>query len=124
MPNIKMIAGGIVATLVVVLWVYVHNLKSLIDSLEDKISQMKTTMIYKKLEKERLENTIVSQNKSIELLRASDDEARAKLAKWKQLPPKVRYKVVYRDKEVKSNDCKDIKNVIDAVRDFDISRLQ
>jgi len=63
------------------------------------------------------------QNESIKALAVDRDISLAKLEQWKALPPKVKYEIIYKSGEIKSNECKYIKNIINDVRSIDFDSL-
>ena len=62
---------------------------------------------------------IVNQNEKIESLRVDVKEKQQELTKWRSKPPNVKYKTITKIREVKSDECEDISNTIDAVRNLD-----
>ena len=60
--------------------------------------------------------TIKSQNDAIENQKVELSEKLQELQEWKNQPPETRYKEVIKYKEVKSNECEDIKNIINSIR--------
>lgn len=86
-----------------------QNLISQINSLN---SQIKIA----KLEQQNLENSILNQNKEIEKNKVNLDEKAKELETWKNKPAEIKYQEVIKYKEVKSNECSDVKNVVDALR--------
>ena len=125
--NKNFIFGVLIVSVISALYFYVYSLKTDIKDLQLQVSQMEITVINKKLEVERLETSIISQNKYIESLEANKTKNLAELEKWKNKPAEVRYKTIYetiyKDKEIKSNECKDIKTMLDNVRSIDFSSL-
>ena len=79
------------------------NLQSEIDSLNYKLATEKNN--YNQL-KDRLEN----QNKIIDDLKIDYEKNIKEFEDWKNKPVEIKYK------EVKSNECKDIKLIIDDIR--------
>ena len=60
--------------------------------------------------------TIESQNKAIDSQKVELAEKLQELEDWKNQPPEIKYKEVIKYAEVKSNECEDIKNVINSIR--------
>lgn len=105
-------------------YLYISNLKNEIKDLELEIAQLNSKYATKNIELERLENVIATQNKAIAELKANEKEHLAKLEEWKNKPAKIKYKYIRETiPEKKSNDCEDIKAVIDNVRKLDFSRM-
>ena len=112
----NMIIGGVIIVLITGLYFYIHTLKSQINNLQDLLKDNQIELANSKLQSERYKNALDSQNKEIESLKLNEKLSLAKLKKWKSLPPKIKYKTITKIREVKSNDCKDIKNVLNAVK--------
>ena len=88
----------------------IANLNLLVAKLEASNSQSKAM--------------VDKQNEAMEEITIDRELALNKLEEWKAKPPKIRYEVIYRDREIiKSNDCKDIKNRLDDVRNRDFNSL-
>jgi len=119
----NMVIAGVVGIIVFALYFYIHGLNNKIDDLESSLMKNQVKLANTKLESTRYKAALDSQNKEIEQLRAHTTLAEAKLKKWKNRPPDIKYKVIYKTREVKSNECSDIKSVIDGVRAIDFSSL-
>ncbi len=128
MNNISAVIYGVVGLVLMIFAAFVY---SSFQSKKLEIATLKQEIAVKEVFIAKLESSnaqikllTTKQNKSIETLKANRDEALLRLEKWKALPPKIRYEVIYKDREViKSNDCKDIKDAIDNVRSIDFERL-
>ena len=59
---------------------------------------------------------IEKQNLLVELNKADYENNLKEYQNWKDKPPEVKYKEVIKYKEVKSNECEDIKAVINSIR--------
>ena len=112
----NMIIGGVIIVLITGLYFYIHTLKSQINNLQDLLKDNQIELANSKLQSERYKNALDSQNKEIESLKLNEKLSLAKLKKWKSLPPKIKYKTITKIREVKSDECKDIKNVLNAVK--------
>ena len=119
----KLIVGGVTLLLVIGLYFYIHTLKTQIQDLRSQLTQNQVELANYKLESERYKNAINMQNKTINELKVSKNNALAKLNKWKALPPRIKYKTITKIRRIKSDDCKDIKNTINAIRSIDYDRL-
>ena len=119
----NLIVGGVTLLLVIGLYFYIHTLKSQINNLQDLLKDNQIELANSKLQGERYKNALDSQNKEIESLKLNEKLSLAKLKKWKSLPPKIKYKTITKIREVKSNDCKDIKNTINTIRNIDYNSL-
>jgi hypothetical protein len=60
--------------------------------------------------------TIESQNKAIDSQKVELAEKLQELEDWKNQSPEIKYKEVIKYREVKSNECEDIKAVINSMR--------
>ena len=119
----NLIVSGVTLLLLIGLYFYIHTLKTQIQDLRSQLTQNQVELANYRLQSERYKNAIDIQNKQINELKVSKDNALDKLSKWKALPPKVKYKTITKIREVKSNDCKDIKNTINAIRNIDYNSL-
>lgn len=63
-----------------------------------------------------LTSEIKSQNQKIEQIENNYIEKNKEFEIWKNKPTEVKYKEVIKNIEVKSNECKDIKNLINDIR--------
>jgi len=116
----NLIIAGIVGFIAMAMYFYVSGLKSEIVKLEGKVSKIQLELANIKIEKERFKNIADEQSSKIQNLKASKEKSDAKLAKWKALPPKIKYIRIPREiREVKSDECEDIKNALDAVKLID-----
>ena len=119
----NLIIGGIIVFAIIGLYAYVHSLKTDIEDLRMQVSKKNVEIANRKLEVERYRSSLVHQNEKIEKLELDNKAADDKLTKWKNQPENIKYKVIYKTKEVKSNDCKDIKKRIDYVRHLNANEL-
>ena len=119
----NLIVSGVTLLLLIGLYFYIHTLKTQIQDLKNQLTQNQVELANYKLESERYKNAIDIQNNKINELKISKDNALDKLNKWKALPDKIKYRTITKIREVKSNDCKDIKNTINAVRNIDYNSL-
>ena len=104
---------------------YIALLKSDIRSLEAKIDKEKSAKIIESQNLQQCARELEALNERIDAER-SDYEAKIKhyKATLKQ-KPKVRYKVIYQiSKEKKSDECEDIKAVLDGVRSIPFDSLR
>lgn len=93
---------------------------------EAKISDLNTEIAYDKLTIEKLQSsnkefkkTVANQNEAVSKIAIDLDEARRSLDEWKAKKPEIRYEVIYQKIptiEVKSNECEDIKIMLDDIR--------
>lgn len=95
-------------------YIYMQNIT--IDTLQTKL-QLKTSEIaVKDANNITLTSTIKNQNEKIEQIENSYIEKNKEFEIWKNKPAEVKYKEIIKNIEVKSNECKDIKNLINDIR--------
>lgn len=63
-----------------------------------------------------LNATIKNQNEKIENNQIDLDTKLKELEEWKNKPAEIKYKEIIKFKEIKSNECTDIKNIINSIR--------
>lgn len=63
-----------------------------------------------------LTSKIKSQNEKIEQIENNYVEKNKEFEIWKNKPAEVKYKEIIKNVEVKSNECKDIKSIINDIR--------
>jgi hypothetical protein len=119
----NLIVGGVIIALLLGLYFYVHSLKVQITDLRSTLKDSYIELANEKLQSARYKAALDAQNKEIEDARFNESLAKSELEKWKALPPKIKYKTITKIREVKSNDCEQIKAVIDDVRHIDFSSL-
>ena len=120
----KLIAGGLVLAIAIWFYFYIDGLKNKIDTLQDDLKDSYIEVANEKLQSTRYKNSLDTQSKEIDMLKHSEKLANSKLKKWKSLPPKIKYKTITKIREVKSSDeCKDIKSVLNSVRSIDFDSL-
>ena len=119
----NLILGVAVAAAIAGLYFYISGLKSDIKDLKITVLETQNKLVNEKRQSSLYKTTLEKQSKQIEQLEAHTKIAKAKLKKWKSKPPDIKYKVIYKTREIKSNDCKDIKSTIDSIRSIDFSSL-
>ena len=119
----NLILGVAVAAAIAGLYFYISGLKSDIKDLKITVLETQNKLVNEKRQSSLYKTTLEKQSKQIEQLEAHTKLAKAKLKKWKSKPPDIKYKVIYKTREIKSNDCKDIKSTIDSIRSIDFSSL-
>lgn len=112
----NMILMFIIITLISIATNYVWNLKSTIKQLNEKLTLIETKLVQEKANNQTLEGAIASQNNEIEKHKVNYENNLAELEKWKNQPAEIKYQDVIKYKEVKSNECKNIKIIIDSIR--------
>ncbi len=63
-----------------------------------------------------LNASIKNQNEKIENNQIDLDTKLKELEEWKNKPAEIKYKEIIKFKEIKSNECTDIKNIINSIR--------
>ena len=105
------------------LYFYIGSLKTKIDKLEIKVSQWQVKYTNEQRQSDLLRNSVKNQNDEIERLKVDKQQAIKKLNEWRAKPAEIKYKTITKIREVKSNECKDIKSAIDSVRKLDYNSL-
>ena len=123
MPTKDLIGLVIAGALVVGAYVYQRSLKDYINELKYELATTQTELANRKLESTRLKNSLDKQTEKVRQLKASEKLNLAKLQKWKNKKPEVRYRHIETIRKVQSNECKDIKDTIDAVSNLDFKLL-
>jgi hypothetical protein len=127
MPNLFMYLSVLLGFLLLVSGSYsyikIDNLEDTLVKKEKSITDF--TISLSKQEQATSECVLATaiQNKDIEVLRAQNDNAKFELEKWKNKPAEIKYQNIVKIREVKSNECNDTKNVLDAVRNIDFNIL-
>ena len=84
--------------------------------LEEKKEELIEEIGSLKSQRVSLEASILKQNLSIKLLEVDYNKSISDFNNWKSKPLKVKYKTIYKYREVKSNDCNTTKDIVNAVR--------
>jgi len=119
----NLIIAGVVVLLVAALYFYIGSLKSQISQLRAELMDTKIALVQQKRQSELYKSSLDRQSDYIESIKVGREKALIDLQKWKNKPAKVKYKVIYKTRDIKSNDCKDIKTLINGVRAIDFSSL-
>jgi len=123
MPTKDLIGLVVISTIIVGAYFYQRSLKVRINELKFELAGTQTELANSQLESVRLKSSLDKQNTYIEQLEASQKLNLAKLLKWENKKPEVKYKNIETIREVQSNECKDIKDTIDAVSNLDFKLL-
>ena len=107
-----------VAGLVLFIGYKAYSYESQISELELMVAEMDTQILVEHNNVLQLNRVIEKQNEAITLLAADYDTNVKEFEAWKAKPKKIKYVdvVKYVNVEVKSNECEDIKAVIDSIR--------
>lgn len=101
----------------------IQKQKTTIANLNTELSHSEMTISKIQNSNEQMLRTIKRQNEEMSKISVDLDEARQTLDEWKSKKPEVRYEVIYKIREVKSDECEDIKSVVGGVRSLDFNEL-
>lgn len=113
---VALIVTSIISGAVAYHYKEVSNLNAEVTKLHKKNSNL--LLNYEK-SKEELEK----QNTKIKELSAGMLQQMEELKKWKSKKPEIRYEKIYKIREVKSDDCEDVKSTLDAIRNLEYREL-
>ena len=119
----NLIVGVVIIVLIVGLYFYTHSLKVQIRELRSDLKDSYVELANSKLESSRYKSALDAQSREVELLSVDKQKADKKLAEWKAKPAEIRYNVIYKIRKVKSNECKQIKAVINSIRSINYTDL-
>ena len=100
---------GLSCTLGVMLWVQ----SGVVDSLRTDNDRISGELIISKANNVVLEGAIIDQNTAIESNRNEYEAKVAEYEEWQAKPAEIKYKTIV--KEIKSDECVDIKNALDEL---------
>ena len=100
---------GLVCTLGVTLWLQGR----VVDSLRIDNTRISGELVVAKANNVVLEGAIIDQNTAIESTRNDYEAKIAEYEEWRAKPAEIKYKTIV--KEVKSDECTDIKNALDEL---------
>ena len=104
---------GIVITLVIGLGFMLKLQSNKIEELSQTIQSLSAELVVANANKATLEAAIKSQNVVIELNRNDYEAKVAEYEEWQAKPAEIKYKTIV--KEIKSDECVDIKNALDEL---------
>ena len=104
---------GIVITLVIGLGFMLKLQSNKIEELSQTIQSLSAELVVANANKATLEAAIKSQNTVIELNRNDYEAKVTKYEEWQAKPAEIKYKTIV--KEIKSDECVDIKNALDEL---------
>jgi len=123
--NLAIVLGA--ATITIILYFYINNLKNTIKDYEIKISEVKLESINFKRQSELLKTSLNQQNKVVNNLKTDYKKSIITLKEWKSKPKEIRYEVIYKtiykNKVTKSNECEDIKIMLDNIATLNYNSL-
>lgn len=104
---------------------YIYDLKQDINDLTLDVVNTQNKLLNEQVQSSLYKVSLEKQSLLIEQMRADYDVSMDKLNKWKAKPAEVRYEVIYKtiNKEIKSDECKDVANSIDTIKSIDYSLL-
>jgi len=120
----KIISFFIFFSISVLLYLYITGLKNSIEQLKLDYLKAQKESVVKELEVQRLKSSLSEQSRAVEFLKKDVETSMKKLKEWRAKKPKIRYiKTPTIIREIQSNECKDIKNSINAVRSINFNEL-
>ena len=111
--KLVLLGVGIVITLVIGLGFMLKLQSSKIEKLGQTIQSLRAELVVANANKATLEAAIKSQNAVIELNRNDYEAKVAEYEEWQAKPAEIKYKTIV--KEIKSDECVDIKNALDEL---------
>lgn len=102
------------------MYLYADTLKSEVTTLNTSLNTANSLLVVERANNTTLKASIDSQNIEIEKNKINLSKKVQELEEWKNRPPDIKYKEVIKYKEIKSNECKDIKNILNSVRNISI----
>ena len=114
--NKSLLLGAIVIAVFLIGGAYTYFIKSELEKVQASYLDQGKELAIEKANSITAKATIESQNNAIESQKVEYSEKLQELEDWKNQPPEIKYKEVIKYREVKSNECEDIKNVINSIR--------
>ena len=114
--NKYLLLGVIVIAVFLIGGAYTYFIKSELEKVQASYLVQGKELAIEKANSITAKATIESQNNAIESQKVEYSEKLQELEDWKNKPSEVKYKEVIKYKEVKSNECEDIKNIINSMR--------
>ena len=111
--KIQLLVAGMVITLVLGLGVLLKLQSNKIEELSQTIQSLSAELVVANANKATLEAAIKSQNVLIELNRNDYETKVVEYEEWQAKPAEIKYKTIV--KEIKSDECIDIKNALDEL---------
>ena len=111
--KVQLLVVGIVVTLVLGLGFMLKLQSNKIEELGQTIQSLSAELVVANANKATLEAAIKSQNAVIELNRNDYEAKVAEYEEWQAKPAEIKYKTIV--KEIKSDECVDIKNALDEL---------
>lgn len=114
--NIQLFIIAFLVALLLSVGIYSRILLSQNKTLTIDLSTKNSLLEVEKTKNVNLNATIKNQNEKIENNQIDLDTKLKELEEWKNKPAEIKYKEIIKFKEIKSNECIDIKNIIDSIR--------
>lgn len=114
--NSKNILIILVSTSLLISIIYNYFIKSELEKVQAKYSKQTEELAVEKANNIAMRASIENQNKAVEKIKVDLENNLKEFEEWKNQPVEVKYREVIRYKEVKSNECEDIKNIINSIR--------
>ena len=111
--KVQLLVAGIVVTIVLGLGFMLKLQSNKIEELGQTIQSLSAELVVANANKATLEAAIKSQNAVIELNRNDYEAKVAEYEEWQAKPAEIKYKTIV--KEIKSDECVDIKNALDEL---------
>ena len=111
--KLVLLGVGIVISLVIGLGFMLKLQSNKIEELGQTIQSLSAELVVANANKATLEAAIKSQNAVIELNRNDYEAKVAEYEEWQAKPAEIKYKTIV--KEIKSDECVDIKNALDEL---------
>lgn len=116
LSNSKLLLVGFVVIVFLIGGAYNYFLKSELEKVQAEFSEQGKELAVEKANNATAKAIIEKQNLLVELNKTDYENNLKEYQNWKDKPPEVKYKEVIKYKEVKSNECQDIKNIINSIR--------
>lgn len=114
--NIQLFIIAFLVALLLSVGIYSRILLSQNKTLTIDLNTTNSLLEVEKAKNVNLNASIKNQNEKIENNQIDLDSKLKELEEWKNKPAEIKYKEIIKFKEIKSNECIDIKNIIDSIR--------
>lgn len=114
--NILIMALVSLLTILAISAVYIKMQTVKIEFLQENTRKLEIEISNEKANNVTLSSTIKNQNQKIAEHQNNYDIKIKEFQEWKDKPAEIKYKEIIKYKEVKSNECKDIKSIINDIR--------
>lgn len=103
-------------TIITIGGIYIKIQSAEIQLLQNDLAQTKIELSNEKANNITLSSKIKDQNQKIAEQENNYEAKLKEFQEWKNKPVEIKYKEIIKHQEVKSNECKDIKNIINDIR--------